>query len=915
MGTILDYKDKFTAEIMFKINKIGNDGHRVQFNISDKQAVTILYGDEELGMQSYYFNTARRVVSFMANYLGAYIKEFFKRVNVTRLRLASVIEDIREYAVKEDNRIHYSNLPTIEQVMDIFEKSNMKYDFEPIEIMLNEIHAISRDCANMTGFYKIKTRIKENWAKNCIGYQVFRPSIIAFTKIMENDYRRFNLKEDTIRVFVFGFVNHVAALLLTIEPDAFILNKLASRVEILNEFIYLKTIPDKENAQIANYEEIMRDMPLNEDFSLRGTQGAVLSMIYEHFLKKHICLLCADPGFGKTTISLIFSHMLIGQKRRKRQDARVVIVSKSSNIVPQWKAQFEALNMQNYYQYFLWVKSEDKPETNVSMMREWNKSNIEGKMEYLKTALSHSQFVFLFENRLSDIPPLDTDLLVYDECHQSITTTTSTSMARCRADNMLLVSATPGANIKETLSGFSPDFTNLTSRYRPYTLEVFDTLFNLDGIHTILRNYAYNLQFAENNIYYNMIVAERIWEYVSKYKGVPKIIVFVNNIIHAYLLEYCLKQKNVSTTLYIQSDTVCDGNATVMIGTRNKVSTGFDQSNSAVKFNHKFNTAVIAMSVSDPDLFYQMLGRIMRNDVESEELRVIYCKNTMTEKACENIVANAPAKTTFTNTLSNYGPIHMNVYPSYTDSTTIEHGLLPTINKRTEPTNIVFWQSEEDCQLETYDRELRNLRYMYNHPNKIPPEINFEKICMCACKYYDYTTAVREVDDDDEGFVTCPQFCISYIRSMFCYSINCKKNITKPSVLPDVTFDDMLKIFPFDKLIHKHKQVDSRTQVKTLFSTDSTNYLGPNKGKVGFNMFVKELTADKTEEGKKQQLDAITATVPRNLNKNTMLCRTRNTSGPNGTAPIPAFPQANNFAEIPTVSLIPKEEPVEEFEP
>lgn len=849
-----DYMILLAAEVLTKKQLMREKGRALFYNLTKTIHVPIVYVDTENDMFSMYFNLSKMTVRFMNKFFREELNKFYLETEPIRIKISNAFSSVLEQP--KGDYVTYSNFPT-EAFIDNLEMDPSIADRGPLIDFWNAMKPYIKDRVNQVKFNNFSTSCAEVWAKECYGYKLFLPLILKYANTMAS----WSNNEQISKVVKFAFVNYSAMLLLTLNPKIFIVNQMSSVDDVLVYYNYKRVVSGFFHNKIKSFEETIRTHPLEASMTLRGTQPEVLDLLKTQFETKNIALLCADPSFGKTTLSLILSHMMISP----RTTQKVMMVMKTSGLVTQWYAQFRNLGLHHYYDHFVWVKSGDIP---VSSVVHFDRSNMHNQ-EKLKDACYRSQFFFVFENRLEDMPPMDVDLLVYDECHQSITSTTGAALANVRSKNILLVSATPGIPITSMLKDFSPNYRELTSKYREFVLEKFDSMFTITNAEPEIEMYSFNLQFIESNIVYNFVLAERIREYVTNYRGVPKVIVFVNSIIHAYLLEWCLVQKGVSTTLYIQSDTQCNGDATVMIGTKNKISTGFDQNNSSVIFNHKFNTAVIAMVVSKFDLFYQMLGRIMRNDVPSEELRLIYAVNSVSNSAYNKILGSSTIQNLHVQgTNSSYGPITMDLRASY-DGYVITHGMLPSMNRRVDNELTEVWKSEVECRIDTYDAELQRLKLAYD--DDVLLNFDPELIGSCNCKEFNFTTKITDGELLDDGkYNTCQHFCISYLRSIFCYSINLRRNITYSPQFEEqfrqFDFEKMLSILTFEKMSHKHKQIDARTQVKSYFSSANINYLTPGKDKIGFEV-ISAVTKPARSEKPAQKAAPI---VPRNRNARLM---------------------------------------------
>lgn len=75
-----------------------------------------------------------------------------------------------------------------------------------------------------------------------------------------------------------------------------------------------------------------------------------------------------------------------------------------------------------------------------------------------------------------------------------------------------------------------------------------------------------------------------------------------------------IAKMGTTSTIYMGSSETYDGMASVLIGTPKKLSTGFDQDNSGVAYDRRYDVLISSMTIANGATLTQTLGRILRAD-------------------------------------------------------------------------------------------------------------------------------------------------------------------------------------------------------------------------------------------------------------------------------------------------------------
>lgn len=449
-------------------------------------------------------------------------------------------------------------------------------------------------------------------------FKIMLPFIIKFLEALNYKLSKvFSAK--TRHVYVEAYANILFSIFCDPRLKYNMMDKFTNSYTLINELVYFANKPYKKG--ILYPRDNLRKY-LNDSFRPTDNQIESLRILYEHFLRTNITVIHANTGFGKTTLCLWLSTYFI---RENHHDDKVVIILKHSNIVVQWIEQLKKLRLNEKFKWFMWSKKDS--------IAEWSEGHLKTHDERMN-AIKRSNFVVIFANRTADIGIIRCKLLIIDECHKFINATAGAAYNHIFTDNIILCSATPGKFIHSYLGDYIAPIQHLALYDKPYILELFNTNSYIlcdSGDKGDIRDHAYRVQMLYCNVYYVNIIVMRLKEYFEEYQKDngrrPKIMMFCNIIVHARLLNRLLEETtDITSTLYIQDDEVCDGNADIMIVTYQKGSTGFDQSNSKIAFNREFDTIFISMNIAKFDLYTQMIGRLRNKD---PNVRIVFCLNEM----------------------------------------------------------------------------------------------------------------------------------------------------------------------------------------------------------------------------------------------------------------------------------------------
>jgi superfamily II DNA or RNA helicase len=345
-----------------------------------------------------------------------------------------------------------------------------------------------------------------------------------------------------------------------------------------------------------------------------------------------------SPSAGKTYMSLLLAL---------RSDLKIVIITESSKLPMQWADSLIKIRcppMPNstspeYERELLIYKAaveEEKRHIYIEALdpAQAKRSNCRSvDLGYAENIDDPAVDVFIFRfGRLAvegreKMNFLKGSFLIMDETHKLCSPSQVEQILKCRPSYVIGCSATPTRDDKLHRVTFAICGKNSVSYLvdKPFTFVIMDLkVTTSDKTYeslSIVREKGRKLEAygdMEATLSYSEITLDRIAalaEFEVRQKG-AKILIITKFVKQAQDLETNLVRRGITTSIFVANSSTFDGNASVLIGTTQKVGVGFDQESFGIAFDKRFNVAILCQSVAQEEALTQYIGRILRSPDE-----------------------------------------------------------------------------------------------------------------------------------------------------------------------------------------------------------------------------------------------------------------------------------------------------------
>lgn len=324
---------------------------------------------------------------------------------------------------------------------------------------------------------------------------------------------------------------------------------------------------------------------VNTDFlgKLRVEQEAVRNEAYKNLQETRSTIISANPGFGKTVISIELICAL---------NVPTLILVNRTTIAKQWID-----SIAKYAPTKRVIKMSSK------MMKKRN-DNSDYDIYVANPVLfkEDNNTFFLQRHRLEILQKIK--LLVVDELHQVVSKINHKAFFKVSPDYFLGLSATPyrpeNDPMVNAISLFFGDKIVRTPFFKEHTVYIIKTGFSPKfklNIFTKKLDWNHVLESQATNVNRNKKIVECLKSFPNRIW-----LVLVKRVEHAKLLHDMLKDENLQSSMLTGTTRDFDKSTKILIGTTCKIGTGFDHS--------PINGLVIASDCVE--YFEQFLGRCMR---------------------------------------------------------------------------------------------------------------------------------------------------------------------------------------------------------------------------------------------------------------------------------------------------------------